>query len=312
MRKHCLTLVLLSFFMLSAFNVWSSNLADKLLNMPITLLSGEQISLIDYKDKQAVYLKFWATWCQPCLKEMPHFQHVQQQYNTSIKTIGINLGIHDDEASVKALIDKFSLTMPTAIDDSGDLAKAFNFVGTPYHLLFDKQMNLVHVGHQANESLDNKLSLLSQSASLVQLPSDNIKNTEISIDIDADNGQLHALYFTATWCDWYLVETRPEVSKNCIDGQKNMNQLSQKFTKINWHGIVSRLWTGKADLEEYKKKYNIKHLIKIDKSNHLFHQYNVKQYPTLILLKNDQVVYRTSNFSNKANLEHIAELTKQL
>lgn len=288
--------------LLFSSTVFSSNLAEKLLQLPINLMSGEQTTLADHQGKQSVYLKFWATWCQPCMKEMPHFEHVQQQYNGAIQTIGINLGLNDDEQSVKATIEKFGLTMPMAIDKSGDLAKGFHFIGSPYHLLFDKNMNLVHLGHQANESLDNKLALLSQSASVDLLAAEAMQETEENLAIDLDDGKLHALFFTATWCDWYLKESRPSVSHGCINAQKNINAIYQQYPEITWHGLISRLWTGEKDLSAYKKKYAITHAINIDKTNQLFHQFSVKDLPTLILLKDNQVVFKTNELSDNAQL----------
>jgi hypothetical protein len=54
---------------------------------------------------------------------------------------------------------------------------------------------------------------------------------------------------------------------------------------------------------EYKRKYNIQHDIVIDKSNHLFHQYLVKEFPTLILIKSGKVVSKEIDFSDKVKLE---------
>lgn len=310
MKNVFLCVFLTHVMLLTSLSSVASKLPDKILKEQITLLSGEQTNLARYVNKQPVYLKFWATWCQPCLKEMPHFQHVQQQHGDKIKVISINIGINDDVKSVNAVIDKYGLTMPTTIDKSGDLAKAFNFIGTPYHLLFDKQMNLVHLGHEATESLDNKLALLAQQKPVELLDTKPLTNVESNMVIPANNEGLSALFFTAAWCDWYLADSRPEASKNCIDGQRGINEYYRNFTNINWHGIVSRLWTSEADLKQYKKKYNIKHPINIDKSNQLFHQYKVNKYPTLILLKGDQVVFRTSNFSHQAHVKNAAALTK--
>lgn len=283
----------------------ATSLPEELLNIPISLISGEQTSLAEYKGKKPVYLKFWATWCQPCRKEMPHFEHVQNEYGESIEVIGINLGVIDDLNAVKETIKEFSLTMPMAMDKNGDLAQAFRLVGTPYHLLFDRNMNLIHQGHQANESLDNKLALVSQTKAVDLLDVSLLSESASDINLTSNDGKMHALFFTATWCDWYLKDSRPEVSQNCSLAQENINDLSKQYPNIVWQGIISRLWTGDKDLLEYKKKYKIVHALEIDKSNGLFHQYSVKDLPTLILIKNGEVVARTTNFNDK---EKIAKL----
>jgi len=303
MRKQSLSLLFLLLFL--PIKVFASNLPNELLNIPITLLSGEQTTLSKYNGKKPVYLKFWATWCQPCRKEMPHFEHVQQKYGSSIEIIGINLGINDDKESITNTIKEFGLTMPMAIDTNGDLAQAFHLMGTPYHLLFDKNMNLIHLGHKADKSLDNKLALVSQTHPVNLLDSDALLENESNLTINTNDGDTHALFFTATWCDWYLKESRPNISKACVSAQKNVNFLSKKYSNIKWHELVSRLWTAEQDLAVYKKKYNIKHDIEIDKSNQLFHQYSVKDLPTLIFIKNNKIIFNSTELSNKEKLENV-------
>lgn len=302
MRKYYKIFITLFIF---SFQVNSTHLPDELLNIPINLISGEKTSLSEYKGKKAVYMKFWATWCQPCRKEMPHFEYIKNEYGDYVEVIGINIGINDDVKTVEATIKEFGLTMPMAIDKSGDLAQAFRFIGTPYHLLFDRDLNLIHKGHEANESLDNKLALISQSKSVDLLHSDSLSENEPDLNIALNDDKVHALFFTATWCDWYLKESRPQSSKNCISAQKNVNILSAIYPDIIWNGIVSRLWTGDKDLHDYKKKYSINHSVEIDMSNRLFHQYSVNDLPTLLLIKNNNVILKVTNFSDIEELKKL-------
>lgn len=74
----------------------AANVPNALLEMPIPLILGEETSLAEYRGEKPVYLKFWATWCQPCRKEMPHFEHVQSEYGDAVKVIGVNLAASDE------------------------------------------------------------------------------------------------------------------------------------------------------------------------------------------------------------------------
>ncbi|MBV1870981.1 MAG: redoxin domain-containing protein [Gammaproteobacteria bacterium] len=292
------------------FSVSATTLPDKLLNIPIHLISGENTSLIDFKSKKPVYLKFWATWCRSCIKEMPHFEHVQNEHGEDIQVIGINLGVNDDINTVKKVIEDFGLSMPMAIDKSGDLAQAFKMIGTPYHLLFDKNMNLIHRGHKANESLDNKLALVSKTNPVDLLDIGVLSNNELDLNLPLNDGKTHALFFTATWCDWYLKDSRPSVSKNCSMAQINVNELSKTYPDFAWHGIISRLWTGDKDLIAYKNKYQTVHGLTIDKNNQLFHHYSVKDLPTLILVKNNEVIVKITSFIDRDSLVKILAESK--
>lgn len=62
------------------------------------------------------------------------------------KGIAVNAGIDDYINSINDAIQEFSLSMPMAIDSSSDLAQALRLAGTPNHLMFDKEMNLIYHG----------------------------------------------------------------------------------------------------------------------------------------------------------------------
>jgi len=301
-------LIFVSLFL--STQLMASNLSSQLLNMPITLTSGQVVTLAEYQNKHPVYVKFWATWCRPCLQEMPHFENTYQKYGDKLKVIGINLGINDDLKAVTTLQKKLGLSMPMAIDQNGDLAQAFRLLGTPYHLLFDQQMNLVHIGNQANTELDNKIGLVSQKKPVELLNVKKISETEANIPIDLNDGQVYALFFSATWCDWYLKDSRPAISKHCITSQKNMNHLSKKYSKIKWQGVLTRLWTGKDEHKKYQQKFNIIYPLAVDYSNSLFHRLNIKYLPTLLLIKDGKILFRTSK--NSSLLEIESQLSKDL
>lgn len=278
----------------------TSNLPEALLQEPIHLIAGQQTSLADFRGRKPVYLKFWATWCQPCRQQMPHFEHVQREYGDEIEVIAINLGINDDIQSIKEAIGEFGLTMPMAIDESGDLAQRFRLIGTPYHLVFDADMNLIHYGHEADSVLDSSLALVAQRRQTEIIDPTVLVENEADIPVELDDGRLHALLFTATWCDWYWAETRPEASRSCIQAQQVVNGLHEKYLDVRWLGVINRLWTGDKDLAEYKSKFAVQHAAQIDKSNRLFHQYGINTLPVLLLIEKGEVVGKITDFSDPA------------
>ncbi len=299
--------VILTIFFGMIFGVVSamthaSTLDDEILSLPITTLSNTTINLGQYKGKKPVYLKFWATWCRPCRKQMPHFQNVQEEYGEKIQLIGVNLGVNDDISFVRDTKKEFALTMPIAIDVSGQLTQAFNLLGTPYHVLIDKNGNIVHKGHEASKEIDKKIKLLAVNESIA-LPDISLSfNSGAELDIGSDKNKYTALFFVATWCDWYLKESRPSVSKNCIDAQNTINTLYKQFPQYNWVGIASRLWTEEKELGEYKTKFAVSHPLNIDTSNKLFFNHRVKNFPTLILMKEGEEVMRVSKFEDQKQL----------
>ncbi|WP_231562082.1 TlpA family protein disulfide reductase [Colwellia psychrerythraea] len=302
MLKRLLLSITLTLFISPVSLLQASNLSKQLLTVPMTLTTGEVITLEQYQGKKPVYLKFWATWCKPCIEQMPHFEKISQQHGDNLAVIAINLGINDNLTAVQKVQQEFNLSMPMAIDNSGDLAQAFRLLGTPYHLLFDKQMNLVHLGHKADSVLDNKIALISNNQPLDLLADNAITETALPLELGLNNNKTQAFLFTASWCDWYFKDSRPSASQQCIAAQNSVNDLTLQFDNIEWQGIISRLWTGPAELANYTKKYQVKHAIAIDVSNGMFHQYAVKELPSLVIVKNGEVILKTSDFSEPESL----------
>ncbi|NTS78632.1 TlpA family protein disulfide reductase [Catenovulum sp. SM1970] len=123
-----------------------------------TTLAGEQIDLNDYLGKQAVYLKFWATWCHYCLAEMPHLQHIDDTYGDDIKVIAINVGISDSVANINTLYKKEGYQVATIFDEQGQLTQQFGVIGTPHHILIDKTGQIKYRTYLATDKLDDLLN----------------------------------------------------------------------------------------------------------------------------------------------------------
>lgn len=265
--------------------------------------SGEQINLNQYFGKKPVYLKFWATWCAPCMKQMPHFEQAFKEYGDKIQFVAINIDLNDDQKSITKVKQRFNLTMPMMTDTTGRVAQHYQFLGTPYHVLLDTTGKVIHQGHDADNALDKTLKLLSHDgvAEQTQLLTNKIQQQSDTLSIPKKG--VKAIYFTATWCDWYLAESRPKMAKNCIAGQNNVNQLFSQGIAID--SRVSQLWTDTQAVTEYVNKFKIKHSVSIDYGNGLFIDNEISTVPTLLIYKNGQISQRITDFSEKISIvEH--------
>jgi peroxiredoxin len=92
----------------SSFNPWIGVEAP---DIEITTLDGKPIRLSRLKGKRVV-LDFWATWCGPCVMEMPHFTRL---YNESSRDDLIIIGIsNEDETKVRSFVAQKSVNYPIA------------------------------------------------------------------------------------------------------------------------------------------------------------------------------------------------------
>ena len=104
-------------------------------------LNGKNISLADYKGK-VVILDFWATWCPPCIKGIPDFVELYEQYkDKGFAMIGISL----DQAGidvVKNFARKYKINYPIVMND-GSLDKAYGGISSiPTTFVIDPAGNI--------------------------------------------------------------------------------------------------------------------------------------------------------------------------
>lgn len=261
------------------------------LDFDLPRLNGKYTNPTDFKGKKPVYLKFWASWCKPCMKEMPHLQHTQEQYADDIEVIAVNIEINETKEAIEKVKSKFGLTMPIGLDENGSLAKSLNFIGTPFHVLIDQSGNVVHKGHAANKKLDKAISKL---ASGKLAPLNEHAANEGTSAINTDN-TTQILFFTATWCDWYLQDTRPAMSQACVDAQTQVSELAKQYPKIEFKTVVSHLWTGEEEIEKYRHKYQVSHPTVLDKNGDTFFDFGIKHFPTFVVISNGDEIHRTES-----------------
>ena len=61
----------------------------ELVDFQLLDLSGQKHALSDYRDRWVI-INFWATWCGPCIKEIPELVELQSKYRTTVQVLGIN------------------------------------------------------------------------------------------------------------------------------------------------------------------------------------------------------------------------------
>ena len=98
-------------------------------------LDKKEVRLSDLKGKVAV-VNFWATWCGPCVSEMPHFQKVVDRYKKQKDVVFLAISIDEDKPVVRPFLERNHYTIPVAYDN--DAAKAFNVDGVPTTFIVDR------------------------------------------------------------------------------------------------------------------------------------------------------------------------------
>jgi len=115
-------------------------------NFEMTLLNGETAALEDYRGK-AVLLNFWATWCGPCVGEMPAFQSLTEDYPDDLVILAVNCS--EDADTVQEFIDNNSYTFPVILDEDGTIQAMFGGITSiPMTIVLDAEGYVInqHLG----------------------------------------------------------------------------------------------------------------------------------------------------------------------
>lgn len=102
---------------------------------------GPDVALADYAGDPLV-LNFWATWCPPCVEEMPDLEEVAGDLAGEVAFLGVN--IQDDPDRAAELADDLGVTYDLATDRRGDLFEAIGGFGMPTTLFVDPAGDVVY------------------------------------------------------------------------------------------------------------------------------------------------------------------------
>jgi thiol-disulfide isomerase/thioredoxin len=98
----------------------------------------------DFKGKPML-VEFWATWCPPCRKSIPHLNEIYSKYKAQgLQIVGIT---DEDEATVKKFQEKIPMDYNVAINTPQSIYKQFGIDGIPTAFLVDKGGKVVWTGH---------------------------------------------------------------------------------------------------------------------------------------------------------------------
>ncbi len=119
-------------------------------------LSDRQHNISEWSGKILV-INFWATWCPPCLKEIPDFVTLQEQYAAKgLQFIGIAI---EDKQAVAEYAAKTKINYPVLLGGDNGIALAHqlgnNVDAVPYTLIVDKQGQIIyqHPGELAKDKI---------------------------------------------------------------------------------------------------------------------------------------------------------------
>lgn len=121
-----------------------------------TTLDGETMTLEGLRGG-VVMLNVWATWCTPCIEEMPRLQALQEKYAASgLTVIGASVDERGSEESVRATVEKLGVRYAIWLDPEDRATSAFRLIGLPATILVTADGRVAHEWKGQFDPLSNE------------------------------------------------------------------------------------------------------------------------------------------------------------
>ncbi|WP_296422589.1 TlpA disulfide reductase family protein [Yoonia sp.] len=147
-------------------NLHSTPIASS--DIPFTGEDGREMTLADYRG-QYVVVNFWATWCAPCRKEMPHLSALQTALGgDDLQVVTIATGRNPRPAMERFLAEINVDNLPLHTDARQSLARSLGVLGLPVTIILDREGHEIgRLQGDADWSSDSALAIM---AALIEPP----------------------------------------------------------------------------------------------------------------------------------------------
>ena len=117
-------------------------------------VGGQTVDLADLCAKGPVLLSFWATYCEPCKKEIPHLIELQKQFAAQkLQLALIAVDSPRSQKQIKPYVASKGWTVPVLLDANGQVMKKLKGTNPPYTLLVDGKGQVLysHSGYKPGD-----------------------------------------------------------------------------------------------------------------------------------------------------------------
>ena len=102
-------------------------------------LDGDTLALSDLRGS-VVLLNIWATWCTPCVREMPAMQRMYDELrDDGLRVVAVSVDAPGGVRDVRSFVDELGLTFDILLDPSGGIEHAYAVTGLPTTYLIDRE-----------------------------------------------------------------------------------------------------------------------------------------------------------------------------
>jgi len=143
-------------FLLVVLSCQKSFSNDKVSNVQFKTIDNKILDLSQFYGK-VIIVDFWATWCPPCTKEIPHFVELQEKYKNEVQFIGLNVG--EKEPEIREFIKSMGINYIVGYSNE-KIEKFFGGIsGLPTTFIIGKdgKVKAKAIGYRSKEWFENQI-----------------------------------------------------------------------------------------------------------------------------------------------------------
>jgi peroxiredoxin len=114
-------------------------------------VDGGSFTLSEHMGAEVVVLAFFATWCEPCQKELSHLDQLYTKYkDRGLLMAAVSMDLPDTVGEVRPLVKRLGLSFPVLLDDGLQATDLFNpKKNAPFSVVIDRNKNIIwsHQGY---------------------------------------------------------------------------------------------------------------------------------------------------------------------
>lgn len=145
---------------------YSGSLKPQTIKLPE--MGGAQVSSDDWRG-ETVLLNFWATWCGPCVREIPSLGRLQEKLKDKpFRIVSVNIG--ESEERIREFAKRVPIAFPVLLDEESETARDWNIYAYPSNYLLNPEGEITHayrgaLGWDEPEVVESILSAMEASDS---------------------------------------------------------------------------------------------------------------------------------------------------
>ncbi len=124
-------------------------------------INGDQVNFEELLNKKAVIIDFWAKWCTPCKKALPHLSDIQSKYDDLVNVVCITIDKARDKGKVKSFVKSKDYEFITLFDPNQSVSDMLNIISIPKTFIVNEAGEIVytHEGYTQGDEVELEAEL---------------------------------------------------------------------------------------------------------------------------------------------------------